>query len=67
MRPAIVFLDEATSALDEAAEATLYRMLREAEWGPTVVSVGHRCTLRRFHEAVIDLGQPPVGAQAAAG
>ena len=62
MRPAIVFLDEATSALDEAAEATLYRMLREAEWGPTVVSVGHRGTLRRFHEAVIDLGQPPVGA-----
>ena len=67
MRPAIVFLDEATSALDEAAEATLYRMLREAEWGPTVVSVGHRGTLRRFHEAVIDLGQPPVGGQVAAG
>ena len=67
MRPAIVFLDEATSALDDAAEATLYRMLREAEWAPTVVSVGHRSTLRRFHEAVIDLGQPPVGAQAAAG
>ena len=67
MRPAIVFLDEATSALDEAAEAQLYRMLREAEWGPTVVSVGHRGTLRRFHEAVIDLGQPPVGAHAAAG
>jgi vitamin B12/bleomycin/antimicrobial peptide transport system ATP-binding/permease protein len=67
MRPAIVFLDEATSALDEAAEATLYRMLREAEWGPTVVSVGHRSTLRRFHEAVIDLGQPPMGRQIAAG
>ena len=67
MRPAIVFLDEATSALDDAAEATLYRMLREAEWAPTVVSVGHRSTLRRFHDAVIDLGQPPVGAQAAAG
>ena len=67
MRPAIVFLDEATSALDDAAEAMLYRMLREAEWAPTVVSVGHRSTLRRFHDAVIDLGQPPVGAQAAAG
>ena len=67
MRPAIVFLDEATSALDEPAEAQLYRMLREAEWGPTIVSVGHRGTLRRFHEAVIDLGQPPIGAQVAAG
>jgi putative ATP-binding cassette transporter len=67
MRPQIVFLDEATSALDEAAEAQLYRMLREAEWAPTIVSVGHRSTLRRFHEAVIDLGQPPVGRQVAAG
>ncbi len=67
MRPAIVFLDEATSALDEAAEAQLYRMLREAEWGPTIVSVGHRGTLRRFHDSVIDLGQPTIGAQAATG
>jgi putative ATP-binding cassette transporter len=66
MRPAIVFLDEATSALDEAAEAQLYRMLREAEWGPTIVSVGHRSTLRRFHEAVVDLGRPQAGAEAAA-
>jgi putative ATP-binding cassette transporter len=67
MRPAIVFLDEATSALDEAAEAQLYRMLREAEWRPTIVSVGHRGTLRRFHEAVIDLGQPAMARRAAAG
>jgi putative ATP-binding cassette transporter len=67
MRPEIVFLDEATSALDEAAEASLYRMLREADWAPTVVSVGHRGTLRRFHEAVIDLGQPPMARQVAAG
>ena len=66
MRPEIVFLDEATSALDEAAEASLYRLLREAEWGPTIVSVGHHGTLKRFHETVIDLGRYPVGAAAAA-
>ena len=66
MRPEIVFLDEATSALDEAAEAALYRMLREAEWGPTVVSVGHRGTLRRFHQAVVDLGSRRAGGEAAA-
>ena len=60
MRPDIVFLDEATSALDEAAEAALYRQLREAEWRPTIVSVGHHATLKRFHEAVIDLGRAPV-------
>ena len=65
-RPDIVFLDEATSALDEAAEAALYRLLREAEWRPTIVSVGHHGTLMRFHEAVIDLVRPPV-SEAAAG
>jgi len=54
-RPALVFLDEATSALDEAAEAALYRMLRTAAWRPTVVSVGHRSTLRAFHDTVLDL------------
>lgn len=57
VRPDIVFLDEATSALDEAAEASLYRLLREAEWRPTIVSVGHHGTLKRFHEAVLDLGR----------
>jgi vitamin B12/bleomycin/antimicrobial peptide transport system ATP-binding/permease protein len=65
-RPEIVFLDEATSALDEAAEAALYRLLREAEWRPTIVSVGHHGTLRRFHDAVIDLGRYEASAAAAA-
>ncbi len=59
-RPEIVFLDEATSALDEAAEASLYRLLREAPWRPTIVSVGHHSTLRRFHDTVVDLARGPV-------
>ncbi len=53
--PAIVFLDEATSALDEASEAALYRLLREAPWRPTVISVGHRSTLREFHDRILSL------------
>ncbi|HEX5454961.1 MAG TPA: ABC transporter ATP-binding protein/permease [Stellaceae bacterium] len=65
-KPELVFLDEATSALDEAAEAQLYRLLREAEWRPTIVSVGHHSTLRRFHEAVIDLGRYEAEPAAAA-
>src|SRR5204862_6086325 len=65
--PEIVALDEATSALDEAAEASLYRLLREADWHPTIVSVGDHGTLRRFHEAIVDLGRPPVSHAAAAG
>jgi vitamin B12/bleomycin/antimicrobial peptide transport system ATP-binding/permease protein len=55
-RPEIVFLDEATSALDEASETALYKMLREAEWRPTIVSVGHHGSLKRFHDTIVDLG-----------
>ena len=66
-RPEIVFLDEATSALDEAAEMSLYRLLREASWRPTIVSVGHHGTLRRFHDTVVDLAQASAPRAAAAG
>ncbi len=65
-RPEIVFLDEATSALDEAAEMSLYRLLRDASWQPTIVSVGHHRTLRRFHDTIVELAPHSV-SQAAAG
>jgi putative ATP-binding cassette transporter len=55
-QPATIFLDEATAALDEAGEAELYRFLRNLPWHPTIVSVGHRSTLRQFHDRVFDLG-----------
>jgi len=54
--PDLVFLDEATSALDEPSEARFYRMLREAKWHPTIVSVGHRGTLGEFHDRRCDIG-----------
>ncbi len=63
--PATIFLDEATSALDEAGEAMLYRMLREAPWRPTIISVGHRGTLRQFHDGVLDLASVGMVPQAA--
>ncbi|MSO71667.1 MAG: ABC transporter ATP-binding protein/permease [Alphaproteobacteria bacterium] len=56
-RPAAVFLDEATSALDEESEAQLYALLRAAPWHPTIVSVGHRSTLRRFHDSELSLAR----------
>ena len=48
-KPEWLFLDEATSALDEDIEARLYGLLRDRLPGTTIVSVGHRSTLRAFH------------------
>jgi len=48
-QPDWLFLDEATSAVDEATEARLYHLVNERLAATTVVSVGHRTTLRRFH------------------
>ncbi|MBV8329029.1 MAG: ABC transporter ATP-binding protein/permease, partial [Verrucomicrobia bacterium] len=53
--PVVIFLDESTSALDEQSEAELYGLLRSASWHPTIVSVGHRTTLRSFHDQVVDV------------
>jgi vitamin B12/bleomycin/antimicrobial peptide transport system ATP-binding/permease protein len=55
VEPALLFLDEARSALDEPSETQLYGLLRTASWRPTVVRVGHRSTLRTYHEFVLDV------------
>ncbi|MCE5265015.1 MAG: ABC transporter ATP-binding protein/permease [Deltaproteobacteria bacterium] len=52
-KPGYAFLDEATSALDEANEARLYEKMREE--GTTYVSVGHRPSLRAYHDRVLEL------------
>ncbi|HXE17002.1 MAG TPA: ABC transporter ATP-binding protein/permease [Stellaceae bacterium] len=57
IEPAVVIMDEATSALDEPTEAMLYGLLRKMGHRPTIVSVGHRSTLREFHDKVCDIGQ----------
>ena len=54
-QPGVIFLDESTSALDEQSEAELYGLLRSAPWRPTIVSVGHRTTLRSFHDQLVDV------------
>jgi ABC-type uncharacterized transport system fused permease/ATPase subunit len=30
-------------------------MLRALPWHPTIISVGHRGTLRAFHDAIFDI------------
>jgi putative ATP-binding cassette transporter len=64
-QPAVVFLDEATASLDEPGQEMLYRLLRDAPWHPTIISVGHRSTLRQFHDRVFDL-EPAAAAEAEA-
>jgi vitamin B12/bleomycin/antimicrobial peptide transport system ATP-binding/permease protein len=56
VEPAILFMDEATSALDERSEVNLYNLLHSDLWHPTIVSVGHRSTLRSFHGSIVDIG-----------
>jgi putative ATP-binding cassette transporter len=55
LKPALLFLDEATSALDEDSEARLYGLVRAAPWRPTIVSVGHRSTLRSLHDQILEV------------
>jgi len=47
--PDFLFLDEATASVDETTEARLYRLIAERLPNTTVVSIGHRSTLRAFH------------------
>ena len=49
-KPDLLFLDEASSAVDEATEARLYRLVRDRLPRTTLFSVGHRATLRSFHD-----------------
>ena len=52
-QPLWLFLDEATSALDEDTEARMYELLQSRLAGSTVVSVGHRSTLNKYHQLVL--------------
>ncbi|MBH3442643.1 ABC transporter ATP-binding protein [Pseudomonas koreensis] len=47
--PQWLYMDEATSAMDEEDEATLYQALIDEIPGLSIVSVGHRSSLKRFH------------------
>lgn len=52
-RPRYAMLDEATSALDIANEESLYRQLAATD--TTLVSVGHRSTILKYHKQVLEL------------
>lgn len=58
-KPDWLFLDEATASLDEANEAAVYGVLKERLPQATVVSIGHRPSLREWHATRLDLKRAP--------
>jgi putative ATP-binding cassette transporter len=53
-RPDWLFLDEATASLPEADQDRLYRLLREELKRTTIVSIGHRESLAKYHAKRLD-------------
>ena len=53
IKPVWLFLDEATSALDEDTEQVMYENLGKYLPQSTVISIGHRSTLRKFHQGTL--------------
>jgi putative ATP-binding cassette transporter len=58
-KPDWLFLDEATASLDEATEEAVYDALKRQLPGTTIVSIGHRPSLRKWHERRIELQRAP--------
>jgi putative ATP-binding cassette transporter len=58
-KPDWLFLDEATASLDEPMEAQIYTELKQRLPTTTIVSIGHRPTLRRWHDRQIELKRRP--------
>lgn len=52
-KPVMVFLDEATSQIDNSSEETVYRLLKQ--YNISYVSIGHRDSIRTYHQVQITL------------
>ncbi|KAJ8356288.1 hypothetical protein SKAU_G00190820 [Synaphobranchus kaupii] len=53
LQPKYAVLDEATSALTEEAEGQLYRACKQL--GMTLLSLGHRTSLQKYHDVMLRL------------
>ena len=62
-RPNWVFLDEATASLDTQLEERLYTLIKERLPGLTIVSIGHRPGIVRFHRRRLALAVEAEGAR----
>lgn len=53
--PHLILLDESSSALDEAHESKMYGMLNELFPDACIISIGHRSSLKNYHQYLINL------------
>ncbi len=60
-KPDWLFLDEATASLDEKLEANIYAAIKRELPGTTMISIGHRSTLRDLHDRIVDMASQPNG------
>jgi putative ATP-binding cassette transporter len=58
-KPEWLFMDEATASLDDTAEALVYDALKHGLPTTTMVSIGHRPTLQKWHDRRIELQRAP--------
>ena len=63
-KPDWLFMDEATSALDEANEQRLFELLKERLPQTTMISVGHRSALNKYHARRLELREDGSGTRA---
>ena len=54
-KPDWLFLDEATASLDEPMETAIYEALKQRLPATTLVSIGHRPSLRKWHDRQVEL------------
>ncbi len=54
-KPRWLFLDEATSSLDDQSQEKMYTVMIDRLPTTTIVSIGHRPELARFHHRVVEL------------
>ena len=60
-KPDYLFFDEATASMDEPSEEVLYKMLLERMKDTTIISIGHRSSLEKFHERLVVAEPQPSG------
>jgi len=54
-KPDWLFLDEATASLDETLENEIYAVIRRELPQTSIVSIGHRSTLRALHDGLVTM------------